>query len=133
MGCKVLTPEIITSIFQVCIIPILGFLTKAFIDWVKIKADELIELNDKNEFDKYISMISDTIQTCVTATNQTYVDAMKEKGEFNVEVQKYALQKCLENVKQILGEDCKKYLATLTDDIDLYLTQQIECYVRQSK
>lgn len=78
-------------------------------------------------------MISDTIQTCVTATNQTYVDTMKEKGEFNVEVQKYALQKCLENVKQILGEDCKKYLATLTDDIDLYLTQQIECYVRQSK
>ena len=33
--------EIITSIFQVCIIPLLGVLTTFFVKWVNAKSEEI--------------------------------------------------------------------------------------------
>jgi hypothetical protein len=35
-----ITPELIAAIFEVCIIPLLGVLTAAFVKWVNIKSNE---------------------------------------------------------------------------------------------
>ena len=36
---------------------------------------------DSDTADKYIAMLTDTITNCVVATNQTYVDALKERRQ----------------------------------------------------
>lgn len=78
-------------------------------------------------------MVADTIATCVVATNQTYVNSLKEKGEFGIEAQKEAFQKTLDAVLAILTEDAKEYLKVVYGDLNKYLTTQIEAMVNVNK
>ena len=45
------------------------------------------------KMDKYLSMLTETITSCVIATNQTYVEALKKEGKFDLEAQKLRLRK----------------------------------------
>ena len=56
-------------------------------------------------------MLINTIETCVIATNQTYVDALKNKNAFTPEAQKEAFEKIKNAVLAILGEEGQKYLS----------------------
>ena len=84
--------ELINHIFQVCIVPLLAVLTTYLVKYIDAKKDELIvkkeEANTNKEnmlADKYIKMLADTIKACVIATNQTYVDSLKDKNAFDGE------------------------------------------------
>ena len=69
--------ELITSIFQIVIIPCLGLLTGFFIKWINAKINELA-IKTKNEKEqKYLYMLKDTITSAVIAVNQTYVDSLR--------------------------------------------------------
>ena len=73
-----MTMELIAQIFEVCIIPLLGVLTAFFVKLINAKAAEIASAS-KNEIQKkYIEMLNDTITSCVIATTQTYVDALKK-------------------------------------------------------
>jgi hypothetical protein len=80
-----MSPELITSIFQVCIIPLLGVLTGFFVKWVNAKSAELQANTDDVTLKKYIDLLDDTIINCVIATNQTYVDSLKQQGAFDAD------------------------------------------------
>lgn len=84
--------ELFIQIFQLCIIPLLGILTKYLVDYLSAKRDELNAKTDNEMIQKYVSMISQTITNCVIATNQTYVNSLKEQGKFDEEAQKEALE-----------------------------------------
>ena len=74
--------ELLSQIFEVCIIPLMGVLTAFFVKWINIKTEEL-KTNTKNEkTEKYLDMLNNTITNCVIATTQTYVDALKAQGAF---------------------------------------------------
>ncbi|MCI7206824.1 MAG: hypothetical protein MSA15_13035 [Clostridium sp.] len=64
-----MTSELLTQIFQVCIIPLLGVLTTFIIKWINIKSDQIQKNNDNALANKYIQMLTDTINSCVIATN----------------------------------------------------------------
>ena len=78
-------------------------------------------------------MVTDTITNCVVATNQTYVNALKEQGKFDEEAQKVAFQKTLQAVLTILSTDAKNYIQEVFGDIDTYLNQLIEAEVAIQK
>jgi hypothetical protein len=82
--------EILEKVFEVCIIPLLGILTTYLVVYLKTKRDKLIEQSESNLLDKYISKLHETITDCVIATNQTYVEALKKEGKFDLEAQKIA-------------------------------------------
>ena len=46
-------------------------------------------------------MLKDTVVDCVEATNQTFVDSIKESGEFTPEAQKVAFERTLNTVMDI--------------------------------
>ena len=69
--------DLITSIFQACIIPLLSVLTAFFVKWVNVKSNEIKVNIDDATLVKYIDMLNSTITDCVIATNQTYVEALK--------------------------------------------------------
>jgi hypothetical protein len=77
--------ELITTIFQVCIIPLLGVLTTFLVKWLQIKSSELQIKMDNDVADKYMIMLTNTITECVLATNQTYVEALKQQNKFDLE------------------------------------------------
>lgn len=80
-----------------------------------------------------MTLLQDTVISCVIATNQTYVDALKEQGKFDAEAQKIAFQKTYDAVMQILTEDAVKYLNEALGDLDKYVNTMIESQVNLQK
>ncbi len=125
--------ELLSQIFEVCIIPLLGVLTAYFIKWINAKSNEITS-NTKNEIQKkYIEMLNSTITDCVIATSQTYVDSLKRQGEFNAEAQKVAFTMTYEAVINLLTNEAQKYLSEAVGDLNLYITQKIEAEVKLNK
>ena len=125
--------ELITTIFQVCIIPLLGVLTTFLVKWLQIKSNELQIKMDNDVADKYMAMLTNTITECVLATNQTYVEALKQQNKFDLEAQKIAFDKTSEAVMTILTEDAKEYLESAVGDLELFIRQKIEAEVNGNK
>lgn len=125
--------ELVVQIFQVCIIPLLGILTTYFIKWLNAHMEELKTKTENATYAKYITLLDQTITDCVLATNQTYVNSLKEKGEFTLEAQQEAFNKTVEAVMKILNEDAKKYLELSLGDLNAYITEKIEANVNINK
>lgn len=125
--------EILYQIFELCIVPLLAVLTGFLVQWIKAKTTEATEKNQHDVFDKYITMLGDTISKCVSATNQTYVDALKKAGSFDAEAQKTAFDMTLKAVMTVLGQDAIDYLSAIYGDLNEYLTTLIEAEVKAQK
>lgn len=125
--------EMLFQIFELCIIPLLAVLTGYLVQWIKAKTAEATEKNQKDVFDKYITMLGETIAKCVSATNQTYVDALKKAGSFDAEAQKHAFDMTLTAVMSVLGKDAIEYLTAIYGDLTGYLTTLIEAEVKSQK
>lgn len=125
--------ELVVQIFQICIIPLLGILTKYLVDFLNAKRQEINQTVDSETAIKYNNMIFNTITDCVIATNQTYVEALKAQGKFDAEAQKVAFQKTLDAVLSILTDDAKEYIKEAFGDITVYLTTLIESSVNKNK
>ncbi len=82
---------------------------------------------------KYLIMLTDTISNCVIAVNQTYVDTLKQKGEFTPEAQKTAFELVYKQVLANLTEEAKMYLREIYVDLDEYIKTMIEAQVRINK
>ena len=125
--------EMLFQIFELCIVPLLAVLTGYLVQWIKAKTAEATEKNQKDVFDKYITMLGETIAKCVSATNQTYVDALKKAGSFDAEAQKHAFDMTLTAVMSVLGKDAIEYLTAIYGDLTNYLTTLIEAEVKSQK
>ena len=128
-----MTSELLTKIFQVCIIPLLGVLTTFIIKWINVKSDQIQKNNDNTLANKYIQMLTDTINSCVIATNQTYVESLKKQGKFDAEAQKQAFEQTTQAVLTILSQEAKDYLANIYGDLDKYISEKIEASVNINK
>jgi hypothetical protein len=121
--------EMLQKIFEVCIFPLLGILTGYLILFINKKSKELQAQTDNELYKKYINMLEQTIVNCVIATNQTYVDALKEQGAFDAEAQKEAFKRTYDQVMTILNDDAKAYLEAAVGDLNAYITSMIEAQV----
>jgi hypothetical protein len=131
---------LLESIFEVCIVPLLGVLTAYAVAFLKAKKEEILAKiatnrtqEEKELASKYLSMVEKTVTDCVMATNQTYVDSLKQEGKFDSEAQKTAFNKTLDAVLAILTDDAKEYLTQIFGDLNVYLTNLIESQVKINK
>lgn len=125
--------SIIESIFQVCIIPLLGVLTTYFVKWVNAKRVEIQTTVNDATLKKYMDMLADTITDCVIATNQTYVESLKQQGKFDAEAQAEAFKMTSTAVLEILNDEAKVYLSTAVGDLQTFITKKIEAEVNLNK
>lgn len=125
--------ELLYDVFEVCIIPLLGVLTVYIVKFIQVKSEEIQTLTENELIDKYVAIAADTISACVLATNQTYVDTLKEQGKFDAEAQKEAFAKTAEAVKTLLSEDAQMVLSEAFGDLEVYITTQIEAAVKFNK
>lgn len=125
--------EIIATIFQICIFPLLGVLTTFLIKWLQVKSNEIQLVMDNKLIEKYMTMLTETITECVLATNQTYVESLKSQGKFDTKAQKEAFERTSDAVMAILTDEAKKYLTSAVGDLELYIKQKIEAEVNLNK
>lgn len=125
--------KLLQEIFVVCIIPLLGVLTKYLISWIEAQKENIKTRNDNELTNKYIDLLAETIETCVIATNQTYVDSLKKRNQFTREAQLEAFRMTKEAVLTILSEEAEKYLTAIYGDLDTYIVNQIQACVNINK
>jgi hypothetical protein len=124
---------ILEEVFRVVLIPLLALLVKYICQFVNIKADEIKQKNDDATFQKYITMLNETIQSTVIATNQTYVESLKAQGKFDAEAQKVAFQMTYDAIIKTLGGEAQKYLSEAVGDLNTYIKNAIEANVNVNK
>jgi hypothetical protein len=120
---------LLAEIFEVCIIPLLGVLTAFLVKWLNFKSQEIQSKTENDKFDKYIQMLNETIVDCVIATNQTYVNSLKESGSFDEAAQKVAFNKTFDAVMTILSADARECLNAAVGDLNAYISEKIEAQV----
>ena len=125
--------ELLSQIFEVCIIPLLGVLTTFLVRYINTKMKTLADTTSDEKQKKYIEMLNNTITDCVIATTQTYVDTLKKQGKFDKEAQEQAFLMTFNAVSGLLTEESKKYLNEVIGDLDLYIKQKIESEVNINK
>lgn len=118
--------QIITIVFTVAVIPCLGILTAWLVSFINKKKEELKTKVDNELLQKYMDMLARTVSTCVVATNQTYVNTLKQKDEFGIEAQKAAFKMTFDNIMSILSEEAINYLTTFCGDITATVSNMIE-------
>ena len=121
--------ELLNQIFQTCIIPLLGILVTYLLKVLQAKRDQVIERTENEVLEKYVRMLNQTIADCVVATNQTYVEDLKNKNAFDSEAQKQALSRTYTAVMTVLTEEAKVYLANIYEDLNAYILTKIEAEV----
>lgn len=125
--------EILAVIFEVVVLPLIGILSKYLIQWLNAKAEE-VKMKTSNELcQKYVDYINDTIDNCVLATTQTYVESLKAEGKFDKEAQETAFNNTLNAILATLGKEAIKYINEVSGDVVAYLTPKIEATVRLQK
>ena len=125
--------EMLQEIFKVCIIPLLGVLTTYLVLFIRRKSEQLKQETDNELYEKYMDMLTETIVNCVIATNQTYVDALKDKHAFDKEAQIEAFNMTYQAVCDILSTDAMIYLNEAIGDLDSFIKQMIEAQVKIHK
>ena len=77
--------NLIAQIFELCILPLLVILSKYAIAWINAKIEKTKTEKTTELQRKYLDMLNETIESCLTATTQTYVKSLKEQGAFDLE------------------------------------------------
>ena len=80
-----------------------------------------------------ITEAAEAIAAAVVATNQTYVDSLKNAGRFDADAQKEAAQKALEACLASSSPAAQSFIEAAYGDIRKYLTTRIEAEVRTQK
>lgn len=79
--------------------------------------------------DSVVAMVLDVVE----ATNQTFVDELKKKGEFTAESAQEAFNKSKETALKMLSNDAADIITMVYGDVDVYLNTLIEATVKQLK
>jgi len=120
------TMEMLQKIFEICIIPLLGVLTTYLVMFIRNKTEVMKKETDNELYKKYMDLLSETIVKCVIATNQTYVEALKNKNAFDEAAQKEAFNRTYKAVMSILSQDAIEFLNQAVGDLDTYIHETIE-------
>lgn len=121
-----MTAALLQEIFFTCLLPLIGILCSYGIAFMRKKVKEMQDNSQNELFNKYSDMLMGLIETCVIATNQTYVDELKEQGRFGPEEHDIAYHKTFDAVKALMTEEMQKVLSEVYTDIDFYISQLIQ-------
>ena len=127
-----MTPTL-ALIFDMCIIPLLGVLTAYLVALIRNKIAEINNKTDNETAKKYLTMLSETVISCVIATNQTYVESLKKQNKFDLEAQKKAFELTKNAVLEILSHEAVDYLNAIIGDLNTYIDKLIEATVNYKK
>ena len=125
--------QVLKQIFELVVYPVLsiGGIYLTYLISVKIK--ELKQKTNDDTAKKYLDMLNETIASAVLATTQTYVEALKKEGKFDLDAQKEAFKQTYDAVMKVLTDEAIKYITSSVGDLETYVTNKIEAEVKITK
>ena len=125
--------EFLQDIFLAVITAAVPVLTAYIIVLIRKVGDNAATNAESAAFKTYITEVTEAIAAAVAATNQTYVDSLKNAGKFDADAQKEAAQKALEACLASISPAVRDFIEDAYGDIREYLTTRIEAEVRKQK
>lgn len=126
---KELLLDLLLAVITVAV-PVLTTYAVGYINKAKERA---IANTEDTKRQGYIKEIADAISDAVSATSQTYVDALKNAGKFTKEAQEEAAQKALNACIASISPAATEFIEDAYGDVKEYLTNKIEAEVRKQK
>ena len=111
--------DILLSVISLLLTGLATWGLSVFTTWMNDK------LKDKKSR-KYANEALNIVVSCVKATYQTYVEAIKGTDAWTKEAQEKALKLALESAKSQLNDDVTKYITENYGDVDAYVISLIE-------
>lgn len=118
--------EIIKLLINSILVPLVFWGVQELVRYLKTKSKY-------NKIDFILDLTEIAVRDSVIAANQTYINELKEGGNFNAEEQKRALEKVRANVIKTLGENGEVILRQAVGDVNEFLTNKIEKEVALNK
>lgn len=125
--------EILKSVFDILVEPLLGLAAIYATLYLKNKIVQLKVNTSHQTVQNSLAILNTTVENCVLATKQTYVDALKKNGNFDETARKMAFKITYDAVMASLTEQTKLNLATVVKDLPKYITDLIEAKVQLTK
>ena len=125
--------EIIGTGIVAILVPIIGILTKAAIDWMKAKTEIAKTQVESEVLKAYLDEFSSFAAKAVETTNQTYVEALKDKNAFDADAQKEAFNMTKDALLKLFNEEKVDFVRNAVNDFDNYINVLIESSVKASK
>lgn len=127
--------DLIISIVNICIVPILLWLTAYFVKLIRTKIDSIQNENLRKFLDSALSEVDNAVDAAVKKVSQTYVESLKKDGKFDINEQKVAFNKAFDAVIEILSEDSIDFLnkQLTSDGFAQLITAKIESAVISNK
>lgn len=107
--------------------------TAYLVTFLKRKSAQVAAQTENERAQHYLGEITKAVTTAVTATSQTYVDALKAENAFTKEAQLEALNKAKDTALAVLSPAAVQFIADVYGDLNAYLIAKIEETVRVQK
>ena len=117
------------QVLEIVLVPILTVITGFIVAFLKAKSQEIMNRVNNDKVRKYIVMLEDMVCNAVTATNQTYVEALKKEGRFDAEAQQVAFDTTKKAVLLMLTDEAKTILSEVYTDLEDFINTLIEAQV----
>ena len=125
--------ELLLDLLLAVITAAVPVLTTYAVGYINKAKERAIANTEDTKRQGYIKEIADAISDAVSATSQTYVDALKQAGKFTKEAQEEAAQKALATCIASISPAATDFIEDAYGDVKEYLANKIEAEVRKQK
>lgn len=125
--------EFLANLLGTVITAVVPVLSACAVVAIKMLRDKALAQTDSIKRQEYINEIADAVSGAVSATSQTYVDALKKAGAFTVKAQEEALQMALSACIASISPAAQTFITSIYGDLTEYLVNRIEAEVRNQK
>ena len=125
--------EFLKDVFLAVLTAAVPMLTAYLVVFIRKAGDNAAANAESVKAKTYITEAAEAIAAAVAATNQTYVDSLKNAGKFDWDAQKEAARKALEACLASISPAAQSFIEAAYGDIREYLTTRIEAEVRAQK
>lgn len=125
--------ELLLDLLLAVITAAVPVLTTYAVGYINKAKERAIANTEDTKRQGYIKEIADAISDAVSATSQTYVDALKQAGKFTKEAQEEAAQKALATCIASISPAATDFIEDTYGDVKEYLANKIEAEVRKQK
>ena len=118
--------NVLATVVTCIILPLISFLGVKLTQWLNTKIKD-----EKGQ--KLFDTAVDIVINAVRSVFQTYVESLKNSGNFNADAQKIAFNLAKSIVLKQLSDDAKQYIATNYGDLEEWIRNQIEASIYKLK
>ena len=123
--------EAATNLLITVLTATIPVITVYLIKFIQKKSEQLLQTSKSTVEARLIKEIETTIEDVVIATNQTLVEVLKKKGEFDPEMQVSVRDGAVEEIISMLSKEAREFIIDNYGDIHNWIITKVEATVNK--